>query len=175
MYCLVYYERNKMNETDNQWLMEKLINGSEHTEKWFRVNWKDFIKDIPWDLSEALKSDVIDGYISDWYKDNHNDIMKKYIEENGDKLKLHIREVFWWDEKLWYIVERFVSWEPKSIWVSDTWFLYENRWWREYWNIENDESYEKIYNEWIKLFEHNSGEIQALLPSYKKLELECQK
>lgn len=156
-----------MDESNNQLFMEKIINGAERTEMWLKVEWNNVIENIPWDLAETLKSNEdAYNYVLNWYKDNHNynDIMETYIQENGDKIKLHIREIFWWDKMLWHLVESLVSWEPENVWVSDTWFLYENHWWHEYWKIENDESYKKIYTEWIILFEYNGENIQALLP-----------
>lgn len=153
-----------MDKRNNQ-LIEQLINSSEYTERWFKINLEDFIKQIPWDLAKVLKNDAdIYNYVLNWYKDNDNDIMKEYVQKNGATIKLRIKEIFGWDKMLWRLVEKLVSGEPESIWVSDTWFLYENRWWHEYWNIENDESYKKIYNEWVRLFEYNGEDIQSLLP-----------
>jgi hypothetical protein len=44
---------------------------------------------------KILESDIeLFNYILDWRKNNHNDIMKNYIQDNGDKIKLHIEEIF---------------------------------------------------------------------------------
>ena len=141
--------------------MEKVYSN----ERWAKVNWRENLNNASHDLWKILKSDIekFDNF-DDWRKNYHDYIMKNYIQDNGDKIKLHIKEIFWWNKRLWYLVERLVSWEPESIWVSDTWFLYENHWWHEYWNIENDESYKKIYSEWVQLFKHNKDNIRAILP-----------
>lgn len=151
------YDRIKFEQRFSQ----KLHN-SEYTERWYKVNRKKILKDIPWDLVELLnsKDNELDSCIRNWYKNYDNDIMRRYIQDKGDTLKLHINEIF----RLWQFVENLVEWKPENIWVSDTWFLYEIHWWNEYWNIEEDESYKQIYSEWIKIFQDNKDSLQELLP-----------
>lgn len=139
----------------------------ESTDRWLKINIQKLNSVLKnKDLLEVMDSDIkdMDDCIKKWYRDNDCDSMWKYINEKGNKLKSHIREIFGVKWIFWQFVENLAEWNPENIWVSDTWFLYENRWWYEYGNIEEDESYKKIYNEWIEIFQKNRNKLQSLLP-----------
>lgn len=94
----------------------------------------------------------VDNYLADgidYLLDLRDNYKSKKWSENQEEQRRRIDEIF----------SEILTWSS----VLDTWFLYKNAWCNFYKKIENEESYQKIYDEWKKIISDNSERVQKYL------------
>lgn len=154
--------------TKSVWKMHEMLKKAILKEKPEKIN----------DLKILLCKNIL-------YKDEEEQLKEYYshdlswkvhrIYADGISYLVYLKNIYKkkkWAETEWEQKNRICEIFPEILeWKSvlDTWFLYKNAWWALYWKIENDSSYQKIYQEWEKILSDKKSDILEILPSWTTL------